>query len=130
MRHWMAAAAVLPVALLTHAAAGFFTLFSTCAVSDTAGEIPARASVQGRLCGEGDHWLSVVPWLVLGLGVVLAVVLTTRLVASRRWRWVGLSACLWVPVVAVAVLAAPSDTCSPEQYATGPAYECSRAGNG
>ena len=68
--------------------------------------------------------------MVLGLGVVVAVILALRLLSSRRWRWVGLSACLWVPLVAVGVLAAAPDACSTEQEASRPAYDCSRTGSG
>lgn len=129
MRKALVTVLVLPVAVATHALAGLMTFLMTCQISDVAQVVPAPASVQGRVCDAQDHWLNLVPWVVLGLGVVIAVVLAVRLLSSR-WRWVGLTACLWVPLVGFGVLAAPSDACSPEQRAAAPAYACSRAGNG
>ena len=129
MKTWVVAGAVLPVAVAMHALAGLGTFFMTCRISDVAQVVPAPASAQGRVCDAQDHWSNLVPWVVLGLGVVLAVVLAVRL-RSSRWSWVGLTACLWVPVVVFGVLAAPSDACSPEQRAAAPAYDCSRTGNG
>lgn len=129
MKRWWLAAAALLIAAVTHALVGLWTFFETCGVSDTATEVPAPASAQGRVCDAQDHWLNLAPWILLALGVVASVALAVRLVGSR-WRWVGLTACLWVPMVVAGVLAVPPDACSPEAYADAPAYACSRTGNG
>lgn len=50
MRRWWLGAAVLLLAMGTHALAGLWTLLETCAVTDAATEIPAPASTQGRVC--------------------------------------------------------------------------------
>ena len=98
-------------------------------MSDTAITVPAPASMQGRVCDAQDHWLNLVPWVLLVLGVVAAVVLAVRLLPSR-WPGVGLTACLWVPAVITVVLAASPDDCTAGQRDTEPAYACSRVGNG
>jgi hypothetical protein len=53
--------------------------------------------VQGRICDAEDHWLN--------------VALAVRLLQSR-WRWVGLTACLWLPLAVYAVLRVPPDACT------------------
>ena len=127
MKKALVAVLALPVAVASHALAGVWTLLTTCGVSDVAQISPAPASRQGRICDAEDHWLNVVPWVVLGLGVVLAVVLAVRLLSSR-WRWVGLTACLWLPLVAYAVLRVPPDTCTEAQARDLPPYSCDRYG--
>ena len=53
--------------------------------------------MQGRICDAEDHWLN--------------VALAVRLLQSR-WRWVGLTACLWLPLAVYAVLRVPPDACT------------------
>lgn len=113
------------VAAVAHALLGVtWFLMGTCAVSDVADRRPAPASPQGLVCDASDHWANAVPWVALAASVLLAVGLAVLLWPLARWRWMGMSACLWLPVVTVLALAAPTDTCTPDQRRTLPAYAC------
>lgn len=124
MARTIAGLAALLLAAGTHALAAVWFLVGTCAVSDVADRVPAPASTQGRLCDASQHWLNAVPWVVLGLSAVLAVILAVALLRSATWRWVGLTAWLWLPLLASAALAAPDDACSPAQRGELPARDC------
>lgn len=118
------------VAVATATAAGLWTFLHTCAISDVADRVPAPTSMQGRVCDASDSWLNLLPWAVLVLAVLLAVGLAVRLWSVPRLRVVGLSAGLWLQLLAAGVLAVPSDSCSEAQHGDLPAYACDRTGNG
>lgn len=121
----------LVVAVATHYVALMVFVFGTCQVSDTSERVPAPASLQGLLCDRQDSWLNAVPWIVLVSSMVGAVVLAV--VTWRRpfgGRSLGLTACLWLPLVVTFVLAVPPDTCTDAQRRDLPAYACDTAGNG
>lgn len=130
MTRLLVGAAALVVAPVTTAAAGLWTFVHTCGISDVANSVPAPASMQGRVCDASDHWLNVLPWAVLVGSVLLAVGLALSLWAVPRLRFVGLTAGLWLPLLAAGVLTLPSDSCSEAQRGELPAYACDQAGNG
>lgn len=131
MVRWAVALAAAVVAAAAHAAVGLtWFLIGTCGVSDVADRVPAPASWQGRVCDSSDHWANAVPWVALVVSSLLAVVLAFRLWPLARWRWVGLTACLWLPLLVGSALAAPPDTCTPAQRGSIPAYACDTAGGG
>lgn len=91
--------------------------FGVCsAFDDSGGPFPAGDSPQGRVCGGSSHASlleELAVWSIPAAGV-LAVVLV---VAAWRWGSVtlqlaGLVGLIAMPLLAVAPLAAPSDTCS------------------
>ncbi len=120
---------VFLLALGTHAAAGLWTLFASCQISDTASRVPAPASFQGRVCDAQDHWLNAAPYVVLGVSVVLSVVLVVVWWNTKR-RWLGVTACVWLAVISAALLAVPPDSCRASQVADQPRWACSTVGNG
>ena len=117
------------LALGTHFLAAAYMFFGACAISDTADRGPAPASPQGLICDGEDHWLNVVPLVALPASVLLAVALAVAWWPAPRWRWVGLTAFLWLPLVTAVALSLPSDTCSPEQRRDLRDYACDTTGN-
>ena len=130
MTRLLVGAVAFVVALVTTAAADLWTFVHTCAITDVANNVPALASTQGRVCDASDHWLNVLPWAVLVGSVLLAVGLAVNLWAVPRLRIVGLTAGLWLPLLAAGVLTLPSDSCSEAQRGELPAYACDQTGNG
>lgn len=115
----------LLVGACTHALAGVYFLIGTCAVSDVADRVPAVASPQGLLCDREQSWLNAVPYVALVASLLLAVALAVLLFSrGGPRRWLGLTACLWLPVVTSLALAAPPDTCTDQQARDLPAQEC------
>ncbi len=114
---------------LTHAVAVAWFLISTCAVSDVADHVPAEASRQGLLCDRQEHWLNAAPYVALAASLLLSVALAVALWPKRgSARWLGLTACIWVPLLVSVALALPSDTCSPAQRRDLPERACSTRG--
>lgn len=129
MARVLAAVAALAVAVVAHAAVFYYFVFGTCAISDTADTVPARASAQGQVCRAVSHLdagLHVAAGLLVVSGL-LAVVLAVRWWGSPRRRVLGLTACLWLPLLVSVASSAPSDSCSESQRRELPAYECTRA---
>lgn len=121
----------LVVGTCLHALAAVFFLIETCAVSDVADRVPAVASPQGLLCDRQQSWLNAVPYLAWGVSLLLAVALAVVLFSrGGLGRWVGLTACLWLPMVTSLALAAPSDTCSDRQQRELSAQECGTTPDG
>ncbi|HXH81115.1 hypothetical protein [Nocardioides sp.] len=131
MVRWVVGAATLVVAVIAHYATALSAVIGTCRVSDQAQTIPARESAQGRLCEAISHTESAfyIAVALLAVSVILAVVLAVRWWTNPRMRFVGLTACLWLPLLAFLAFAAPSDSCSDEQRSKLPEIACDREGN-
>lgn len=126
----VAVLAAAVVSAVTHALALGWFVVGTCGVSDTADSFPAVASLQGLVCdsGQSDHWLSGLGYVVLATSALMAPV-----VAGFAWRrggagrWVAALAPVVLPVLTLAVLSLPPDTCGDEARRTHPAYDCRTA---
>jgi hypothetical protein len=128
MVRFLVGVGALVVAVPTHVGAALWTFFGACSISDTAEVVPAPASIQGRLCDAQDHWMNVVPYVLLAASIVLAAVLAILLWDSA-WRWVGLTSAVWLALVTGMLLALPPEGCLPSQEARARHGECSRVGN-
>jgi hypothetical protein len=130
VRTILVALATACLAALTHYVAVALFLVGTCAVDDTATTVPAPASLQGLVCDRQDSWLNVVPYVLLASSLVAAVALAALLWRSARWRWVALTAWLWLPAAVWAVLALPPDSCTDDQRREHRAQDCRTVADG
>ncbi len=133
-RAWIASGVLL---VLVAAAGSAFVakvtfLFLACGTfDDTGGPHPARDSAQGRLCvpAQDDIFTpqALADWVLVG-AALLAVALTLAF-WRRGWRArvLGAAGILALPIVAVAVLAVPSDTCS-DAVRRSPGSDCATGG--
>lgn len=118
------------VGAVTHAVATAWFLIGTCRVSDTADRVPAPASAQGLLCDRQQHWLNALPYVALASSAVAAVALAVALWRAGSWRWLGVTACVWLPLLVSVGLALPPDGCSDEQRDGLPARSCATVADG
>ena len=64
-------------------------------------------------------------YMALLVGSVgLAVVLAVRWWSVPRWRVLGLTACVWLPLLMFVGFQGPGDSCTDEQRRDLPAYSC------
>ncbi len=135
MRHARTAAGVLLALLVTAGsvlAAKVTFLFAACGTfDDTGGPYPARDSPQGRVCvpAQDDIFTpqALADWVLVTAGLLAVVLAVAAWRRGWRARALGAMGVVALPLVAVAALATPSNTCT-DDVRREPGSDCATGG--